>query len=92
MFLLTKKKKKIAKTSLVTGNTSLQEVALFGLPLPASKSWCQDSVIKITREKPLPELRCRRDHILRSIVQIIIYSKCDVERERERNREKKEKD
>lgn len=45
--------------------------------------------IKLLKLLPLPALRCKQDHVLRSIVQIISYSKCDVEREKEIEKRKR---
>lgn len=33
------------------------------------------------RERPLPELRCKGEHMPKSTVEILFDSKCEVERE-----------
>lgn len=37
-------------------------------------------------EMPPPKFRCKQDHRLKSIVQILFTHKCEEEREAERNR------
>lgn len=53
---------------------------------------CWDPVIKIFRVMPVPKLRCKQDHISKSIEWILFNSKCERERECVKDRKEVEGD